>query len=68
MTAEITKAGRRQLEPVAKGIDVEPIREDIVQKILAGEEDPRLRWIDTGMVQVVLSRIFPEGSGYRTDR
>jgi hypothetical protein len=65
MTAEIIGASRRQMEPMAKGVDVEPIREDIVQKIFAGEEDPRLRWIEPGVVQVVLSRIFPDGSAYK---
>jgi hypothetical protein len=65
MTVEITKVGRRQLEPMARRIDVEPIKNDLVQKILAGEEDPRLRWIEAGMVQVVLAWIFPDGSGYK---
>jgi hypothetical protein len=65
MTAEITKTGHRQLEPMAKGVDVEPMKEEIVKKILAGEEDQRLRWIDSGVVQVVLSRIFLDGSAYK---
>jgi hypothetical protein len=64
-TAEITGSGRRQLAPLADRVDVEPIKEEIVRKILAGEEDSCLRWIEPGMVQVTLSRIFPNGSGYK---
>ena len=55
----------RQLEPMAKGVDVESIKGEIVRKILAGEEEQRLRWIDSGVVQVVLRRIFLDGSAYK---
>jgi hypothetical protein len=65
MTAEIKNTGRRQLEPMAQGVDVNAIKAEIVRKILAGEEDPRLRWIEPGVVHVVLSRIFPDRSGYK---
>jgi hypothetical protein len=63
MTAHLAKSGRRQLTPMAKGVDVEPIKDEIVQKILGGEEDQRLKWIEPGVVQVVLSQVFPAGSG-----
>lgn len=65
MTTKINDTSRRQLETMAKGVDVEPIKAQIVRKILTGEEDPRLRWIEAGVVQVVLSRIFPDGSAYK---
>jgi hypothetical protein len=64
-TAEITETSRRQLETMAMKVDVEPIKAEIVQKILSGDEDPRLRWIEPGVVQAVLSRVFPNGSGYK---
>ena len=62
MTAEITKTGHRQLEPMAKRVNIEPIKEEVVKKILAGEDDPRLTWRGKA-VHVVLSRVFPKESG-----
>jgi hypothetical protein len=62
MTAEITKTGHRQLEPMAKRVNVEPIKEEIVKKILAGQNDPRLTWRGKA-VHVVISRVFPNQAG-----
>jgi hypothetical protein len=62
MTAEITKTGHRQLYPMKKRVKVEPIKDEIVKKILAGEDDPRLKWRGKA-VHVVLSRVFPNEAG-----
>ena len=64
-TAEITKTGHRQLEPMAKRISVKPMAAEIAERILNGDEDDRLQWLDDGSVKVRAYLIFPTGSGYK---
>jgi hypothetical protein len=34
--------------------------EEITGKVVAGEEDPRLRWLPSGRVRVLIRRAFPD--------
>lgn len=65
LTAEITDTTHRQLEPMAPRRSVTPLAEEIAGKIIRGEEDWRLRWVDDSTVHVVASRIFPSGDGFK---
>jgi hypothetical protein len=64
-TATCERTGHRQLSPMAKRIDVEPIADEIAGMILSGEPDDRLVWLPDGRVRVEMGKIFPEGSGYK---
>jgi hypothetical protein len=64
-TATCEGIGHRQLSPMAKRVDAEPIADEIAEKIGGGERDDRLRWLPDGRVRVQMGKIFPEGSGYK---
>jgi hypothetical protein len=49
----------------AKGVDVQPIADEIADKILAAEPDDRLRWRGESSVRGEMAKIFPTGSGYK---
>jgi len=60
MTAEITRAKRRQLEPMAPRLDVRPIAEEVARHIVAGDEVAGLKWNkDRSTVRVVASHWLP---------
>jgi len=65
-TAEITKTGYRQLEPMAPRISIKGMEEEIVQAILNGDDDKRF-FIDShnGDLVVNASAIFRTGSGFK---
>ena len=47
-TAEYTEGRYRQVGPRNAPLYTEPLANEIVKKILAGEIDPRFKWIDNG--------------------
>jgi len=47
-TADNYESGYRQVRPRNKPLRIEPLANELVKKILAGEIDPRLKWIDNG--------------------
>ena len=63
-TARIVKEGHRQLEPMAPRVSVKAIAEEIAGLVLSGKKDARIRRQDDGSVKIVLSKIFPSGSGF----
>lgn len=65
MTAEITKVGYRQLYPLVPRISIKPMAAEGVERIVNGDEDNRLQWLDDGSVKVRTCRIFPTNSGYK---
>ena len=54
----------RQLGPRAERVGAEPIASEIAEAITAGRDDHRLKWGRDGTVRVVLTKVFPYGSGY----
>lgn len=64
-TACIIKEGHRQLEAMAPRVSVKAIAEEIAGLILSGMNDTRIRRQDDGSVKIVLSKIFPSGSGFK---
>jgi hypothetical protein len=64
-TATCQCAGHRQLHPMAKRIDVQPIVDEITTRIVMGDRDDRLRWLKDGSVRVEVGKVFPGGSGYK---
>jgi hypothetical protein len=64
-SATCERTGHRQLSPMATRVDVEPIADEIADKIVNGEPDDRLRWLGDGSVRVEMAKIFPTGSGYK---
>jgi len=64
-TAACESIGHRQLSPMAGRVDVEPVADEIAEKILSGEPDDRLRWLPDGRVRVEMGKVFPKGSGYK---
>jgi hypothetical protein len=65
-TAEITKTGHRQLEPMAPRISIKGIADEIAQAILNSDDDKRF-FIDShnGDLVVNASSMFPTGSGFK---
>jgi hypothetical protein len=64
-TATCEPTGHRQLSPMARRVDVNPIADEIARKIGSGKRDDRLRWLPDGRVRVQMGKIFAKGSGFR---
>lgn len=64
-TAIFEKIGHRQLRPTAPRLDIRRLAQEIAGKIVREQVDKRLRWHPDGTVRVLLSAIFPVGSGYK---
>ena len=65
-TAGIIKVSRRQLYSMAPREKFGPLADEIVQKILSGEEDDRIKRLADGSVNVlVAAKIYPTSSGYK---
>jgi hypothetical protein len=50
---------------MAKRVDVGSIADEIADRIVGGESDERLSWLQDERVKVDISRIFLDASGYR---
>ena len=48
-TATCERAGHRQLSPMAKRVDVGSIADEVANKIVGGESDDRLTWLEMGV-------------------
>jgi hypothetical protein len=56
----------RQFVPRAEQVQVEPIANEIAEAIATRrDDDQRLEWKSDGTVRVVISKVFPTGSGYK---
>lgn len=64
-TARLVRSGRRQLKPMAKRLPIQSIAEEIVGKLLAGTDDPRIKRLEDGTVKVIASAVVPSGSGFK---
>jgi len=64
-TAVCERVGHRQLRPMARRLSIQPMAEEVASKIVQGQGDERLIWEGEGTVRVVLSAIFPAGSGFK---
>jgi hypothetical protein len=64
-TATLTKAGHRQLRPMAQRLYIRPLAERIVAAIRSGREDDLVWWHDDGTVSLNTTLIFPAGSAVR---
>ena len=64
-TAQIVKTGHRQLDSMAPRVSVKELAEEIAERILSGEDDERIKRLEDGSVKVLVSEIFPTGSGFR---
>ncbi len=53
-----------QLLPRAERVKAEPVAAELAEAISAGRADDRLSWGRDGSVRVVLTKVFPYGSGY----
>jgi hypothetical protein len=61
-TADWSPAGRRQLRPMQKRLDVRPLADELAQLISLHTPDPRLRWAQDGTVTVRMGKVLPYGS------
>jgi hypothetical protein len=59
----IKERSYRQLVPRAERVKAEPVATEIAEAINAGRADQRLSWGRDGTVRVVLTKVFPYGSG-----
>jgi len=64
-TARIVKTGYRQLESMAHRLSIKELAEEIAERILSGGQDDRVKRLDDGSVKVLVSKIFPTGSGFQ---
>ena len=59
-TARIVRRSYRQVWRRAKPVLTQPLAEEIVDRIVRGEDDPRLEWLKgRKRVRVYLARSFP---------
>jgi len=58
-------SGHRQLYPKQSPIDVKPIADGLVNLIISGSRDSRLKWSKDGQVQILSGKIFPAGSTFK---
>lgn len=54
--------GYRQLEPMARRLDVKPLAQEVAQLIFNREEDERLKWYGDGTVRIKIGEILPDWS------
>jgi hypothetical protein len=64
-TAVLVKSRHRQLEKMAPRISIKVLAEEFAERILSGEDDERIKRLEDGSVKVVVSTIFPAGSGFQ---
>jgi hypothetical protein len=50
---------------MAPRISVKATAQELAQRILGGKTDIGFRWQEDGSVQVLVSEVFPAGSGYK---
>jgi hypothetical protein len=56
--------GYRQLQPRAEPVKIGPLAAELAEAISEGRADERIKWGHDGTVRVVLTKVFPYGSGY----
>jgi len=61
----IEKRGRRQLHSMAPRVEVKPVAIELVEKILNGSDDPRLKWNKDGTVSVRRTIAFPDDGSFK---
>jgi hypothetical protein len=54
----------RQARPRAEGVRIEPVARELADSIIAGRADQRLKWQGDETVRILMTKIFPSGSGY----
>jgi hypothetical protein len=60
-TAECDYAGHRQLRKTHPKLEVEPIADGLIELIVAGRSDARLKWLEAGRrVRILIGRVPPE--------
>ena len=64
-TAGCAKVSHRQVRPMQPALKVEPVVNAIVDLIVRGQEDDRLKWYEDGRVKVMIGKILPEGSAFK---
>ena len=64
-TATLEKVGHRQLSPMQRRLDVEPLAEQVASLVAGGQEHDWLKWYSAKRVHVVIGRILPEGSAVK---
>lgn len=64
-TATCEKVGHRQLRALAPRLSIQPLAEEIAEKIIQDQGDDRLDWQGAGRVRVILSAIFPSRSAFK---
>jgi hypothetical protein len=64
-TVRIGKTGHRQLESMAPRVSIKQLAEQVAERILSGEIDERIKRLDDGSVKVLVSKLFPPGSGFQ---
>jgi len=60
----IKDRGYRQLRQRAEPVKTEPMAAELAEVISEGRADDGIRWGQDGTVRVVLTKVFPYGSGY----
>jgi hypothetical protein len=63
--AIVTRKSYRQVSPRQPPFDVNAAADEIANLIATGRKDARLRWRETGRVQVLIGKILPRGSAVR---
>lgn len=65
MTATCLKVGQRQVRPMTPRLDIRPLAQEVVQLILEGKSDERLKWNGDGSVRIRMGKILPERSAVK---
>jgi hypothetical protein len=60
--AQIVGRGRRLLGKMRRRLDVDPLAAEVIDCVLAGQEDSRLKWREAMRVTVIIGAMVPAGS------
>lgn len=63
-TADINSVTRRQISRMAPRLDVKPLAAEVLNLILSGQNDPRLKWTGDKRVRINIGKIIPD-DGYK---
>jgi hypothetical protein len=65
MTATHEKVGHHQLDPMQTRLDVCPLAKEVAGRIVARQDDHRLKWKEDGSVKVLVDKVLPAGSAVK---
>jgi len=64
-TARLVKVGHRQLKSMSARTEIKELAAEIALRIVSGEDDDRIKRFEDRSVKILVTKIFPTGSGFQ---